>query len=428
MKRLQEVLMKDLGWKFLSVAIAVTMWYMVISINQPVDTRTYSTMLQVDGMTSLHAKGLTISNEDEILGTKVNIKIKGQRTALDRLSQRQSDMLRAYIDVSDLNYIASGDTISREIRVSLPNGVSGYEIVGKFPSKMEMKMERLTQKEFPIEPMLTNKKENGKKLTAPILSQNTVLVQGAKSKVDEVAVVRAAVDAVQAKNEGVVEAPLTAYNRRGEVVDGVVLSKKTVILTYGVYDEKVVPVLVEAIGAPATGYRFEELSYNPKSIVILGEEENLAKIDSITLENMDISGKTADVTKNYNISHYLPTGCSLKNPTENTVQVVAKIVKNEGRKISIPSSRITITNRQEGYVYHLPETVSVSLTGSGGDVSALSGTVDVSGLEEGEHSVPILWHQPQGITAAETTVYIGVEKVPASPMEETEEVESEPTA
>ena len=42
MKKFQELLTKDLGWKLLSIAIAATMWFMVINITQPVDTRSYS--------------------------------------------------------------------------------------------------------------------------------------------------------------------------------------------------------------------------------------------------------------------------------------------------------------------------------------------------------------------------------------------------
>ena len=42
MKRFQELLMKDIGWKLLSVAIAAVMWFMVINITQPVYTRGYS--------------------------------------------------------------------------------------------------------------------------------------------------------------------------------------------------------------------------------------------------------------------------------------------------------------------------------------------------------------------------------------------------
>ena len=41
--------MKDLGWKLLSVAIATTMWFMVISINPPNATPPYSTPPQFVG-------------------------------------------------------------------------------------------------------------------------------------------------------------------------------------------------------------------------------------------------------------------------------------------------------------------------------------------------------------------------------------------
>ncbi len=49
MKRFQELLMKDIGWKLLSVAIAAVMWFMVINITQPVDTRGYSRPLVLAG-------------------------------------------------------------------------------------------------------------------------------------------------------------------------------------------------------------------------------------------------------------------------------------------------------------------------------------------------------------------------------------------
>ena len=69
MKRFQELLMKDLGWKLLSVAIAATMWFMVISINQPIDTRTYSTTLILEGEETLTEEGLTIVNRQTMEDT-----------------------------------------------------------------------------------------------------------------------------------------------------------------------------------------------------------------------------------------------------------------------------------------------------------------------------------------------------------------------
>lgn len=427
MKRLQEFLMKDLGWKLLSIAIAAIMWYMVISINQPVDTRTYSTMLQVEGMTVLHEKGLTLSNADEILGTKINIKVKGQRTALDRLSQKQSEMLHAHVDVSDLGYITSGDNISKEVRVVLPNGVSGYEIVGKSPSKVDLHIEKLTKKEFPIEAVLTNAADKGKKLSAPAFSIDRVTVRGAKSKVDTVATVRALVNAQQAIKNGVVEAPLIPYNRYGEEVDGVTLSQKAVTVTYGIYEEKHVPIYVDVTGTPATGHFVTNITYTPKTMAIVGKEEELAKIDKIYLEDIDVSGKTASVTKNYNITNYLPEGCYLRNPVENNVQVVVQITKSENnKKVTVSRQHITLSNEQEGYSYTLPEAVTITVAGNTADASGLNnitGTVDVSGLEEGEHHVNIAWHLPAGVTTTDTSMTVTVEKDAVPPVEEPEEPE-----
>ena len=428
MKRLQEFLMKDLGWKLLSIAIAAIMWYMVISINQPVDTRTYSTMLQVDGITALYDKGLTLSNEDEITETKVNIKIKGQRTALDRLSQRQSEMLRANVDVSDLGYIASGDKISKDIRVILPNSVSGYEIVGKFPSKVELHIEKLVEKEVSIEPVLTNDGEKSKKLSVPALSEEKVVVKGPKSKVDTVATVRALVNAQQALKNGVVEAPLTAYNRYGEAVEGVVLSQKAITVTYGIYEEKHIPISVEVTGTPVAGYHVTGIVCNPKTMTIVGKEEDLARLDQIYLEEIDVSGKNTSVTKSYPISRYLPEGCYLRSPAENNVQVVVQIGKSEIKRVTVPAQNIAISNEQMGYIYTLPESVTISLVGNSQDLSALgsiTGTVDAGGLEEGEHYVNVTWHLPSGVTTTDHSIMIVVEKEAVPPAEELQGTESD---
>ena len=86
MKKFQELLTKDLGWKLLSIAIAATMWFMVINITQPVDTRSYSRPLTLENMDTLTSRGLTVGNAEELKNTKITVKVKAQRTALDRLT------------------------------------------------------------------------------------------------------------------------------------------------------------------------------------------------------------------------------------------------------------------------------------------------------------------------------------------------------
>lgn len=70
------MLMKDLGWKLLSIGIATIMWFMVININQPVDTRTYSKYITLENMEALTDRGLTVKNAEEIAQQRLILKLR----------------------------------------------------------------------------------------------------------------------------------------------------------------------------------------------------------------------------------------------------------------------------------------------------------------------------------------------------------------
>ena len=69
MKKIQELICKDFGWKLLSVAIATILWFMVINIDQPVDTRGYNRPLSIENMETLTDRGLTVGNLEELKNT-----------------------------------------------------------------------------------------------------------------------------------------------------------------------------------------------------------------------------------------------------------------------------------------------------------------------------------------------------------------------
>lgn len=412
MKRFQELLMKDLGWKLLSIAIAAIMWFMVISIDQPEDTRTYSTQLQITGMESLTAQGLTIANWEELSDTKVNIKIKGQRTALDRLSQQQSDMITAEVDVGDLGYVASGDVRTAEVKVALPSG-SSYVIVSKNPSTVELSIETLVSKEFPIEISMNGMAEGSDKLSEPKLSIETVMVKGAKSAVDQVASVRATVSAADAVEQGVVESKLVAYDAEGETVSGITFSQETVSVSYLLQDEKQIPLQVEITGAPAEGYHILEITTTPETITVVGEEAALNRISYLSLEPIDVAGRTTSASKVFDLKDYLPEGIQLKEGASQSVQVLVHIAKSAETTVWVPSSAITLLNTDSQYAYEMPSSVAVTLVGEEGvladvDTSQISATVDVSGFGEGTHQAEILWQLPEGVSTTDTVLSVTI--------------------
>ena len=149
MKRFQELLMKDIGWKLLSIAIAAVMWFMVINITQPVDTRSYSRPITLKNLETLTSQGLTIGNEETLKNTKITIKVKAQRTALDRLNQNP-EWLQASVDFSGLTAAASGDIITLPIDITMQNGLTDCDIVSKNPVAVEAHVETLVSRRLSI--------------------------------------------------------------------------------------------------------------------------------------------------------------------------------------------------------------------------------------------------------------------------------------
>ncbi|MCI7658232.1 CdaR family protein [Anaerotignum sp.] len=416
MKRFQELLMKDLGWKLLSVAIATTMWFMVISINQPIDTRSYSTTLQLVGEETLTARGLTVANREELTNTKVSIKVKAQRTALDRLSQRQADLISASVDLSELSYAEDGDHITLPVDTSVGGGAAGYTVESRVPGSVEIQVETLAAKEFPLEISLNGEVTEDTHLSTPKLIPETVMVKGAKSAVDSVVAVRLSVNAADAVQQRDLQVKPVAYDKDGNTVSGVTFSVDTVTVSYSLNEAKQVPVQVSVTGSPAEGYHMGEVTCTPKTVSVIGAKEDLDKLNVISLDQIDVSGATSSISHTFQLADYLPEGVKLEKGSSSSVQVLVHMEKGEEKTVTVSSDQIQLINAQDGYQYHLPESVTVAINGEAGLISGvegseLTGQVDVSNLTEGEHSVTVDWSLPSGITAENSIITIEVTAV-----------------
>lgn len=430
MKRFQELLMKDLGWKLLSVAIAATMWFMVISINQPIDTRTYSTTLVLEGEESLAARGLTIANREELEEMKIGVKIKAQRTSLDRLSQRQAELISASIDLSALNYVESGDVLTLPVTTNIANGAAGYTVESKTPSSVDVKVETLVSKEFPVQISWNGETPSDMMQLAPILSSKTVMVKGAQSLVNSVAVVRVFVNVADAQEHKDTVVTPVAYDKEGNTVRGVIFSEESITISYHrTQEEKEVPIVVDTTGTPAEGYHVVDINVAPQTVRINAAPEILQNIQSIPLNSIDVNHASANVTKTISLASYLPKGVSVIG--QSSVQVTIYITKGEERQFDISSGQITVQNGKQDYTYTIPDGQMI-LMGRPEDltkvqVSAITGKVDVANLEDGESTNIIEWMVPDGIQVVSSNITVtAVSKAEEPPTEHEDAVESLP--
>lgn len=421
MKRFQELLMKDLGWKLLSVAISITMWFMVINITQPVDTRSYSRPISVENAEALTQRGLTVGNKEALENTKVLVKVKAQRTALDRLNQNP-EWIQANVDLSELTYNVNGDIVALPITVSMQGGVTGYGIVSKTPGSIDVEVETLLTKTFPVEIILNGDLAENVYLSAPRLSAENVLVTGPRSAVETVKSVKANVNAEDLQHTPQVRAALTAYDKDGRTVKDVSINIRDVKISYSLQEPKQVPIQIEVTGTPAAGYQIGKITCVPASAQIIGKAENLTNISAIQPHAIDISGLTESASHMLTLADYLPEGLSVAEGSGTVAQVVVEIIPLSSKQITLEPASLTLTGTEEEKLYTV-EAVQLTVSGKTEALDSLqpeavTASADVTGLTDGTHTVPLQLKLPEGLTAEDVTVTVTIGSNEEPPQEE----------
>lgn len=417
MKKFQELICKDFGWKLLSIAIATILWFMVINIDQPIGTRDYSRPLSIQNMDVLTDRGLTVGNLEELKNTKITVKVKAQRTALDRLSQNP-EWISAVVDLSELSYAVNGDVIALPVSVSVQGG-NTYGISSKSPAVVEVSVETMASKELPVEVHLNGELEEGTYLSEPLLSAETVLVTGPSTLVKSVTSVRAAVEAEDIKENPDIMTALTCYNASGIPVKGVSTDPEEIMVSYALHDMKQVPLQVEITGSPASGYQVGNIYCRPQYAALIGSAEALERIVSLQLDSINVSGLTTSTTRTFRLTDYLPEGVTLMDSNKDTVEVIVEISEQSQKQLTLPASGLKIIGQENGKDYILQGDAHITIFGEGSALESvqaddLQGSIHVNGLSEGDHKVMIHAALPDGLIMNPSYITVTVKETEAS--------------
>lgn len=202
----------DIGWKLLSLIIAIGLWFMVINTENPVETRSYTAAIQLQNEEALTERGYVVVNDDELSSTRVTVRLRGQRLALDALSQ-SSTRVQAVVDLSDVIYSYSGEPVSVPVDIVIPSVVnSSFEILSKSVQTVSVDIQPYVNKDFDVKAVVNTTDETAKELANAVASPGSVTVYGARSIVESVAEVRAYVSPETVEDGMVMTAVPVAYN------------------------------------------------------------------------------------------------------------------------------------------------------------------------------------------------------------------------
>lgn len=210
-----QLLVRNWGLKLLSLTFALLLWLFVMG-EQKAEVG-YTVPLELKSL----PKGLVVANEVPSL---VDVRISGPRTLLSNI---QSSALSMSVDLQGLQ---AGLTTFKRLDQNL-NIPSALRVSRLSPSYVEVKLERIRQKNVPVRVAFKGQLAAGATLGSVVVRPKSVMIEGAESEVKNVDRVETeAVDITNAKESFTLTLPIEYRGTYTELKNQKTVEVEVVIL------------------------------------------------------------------------------------------------------------------------------------------------------------------------------------------------------
>lgn len=305
----RSLVQHNLAAKILSLSVAIVLWGYVMNDQNPTIEGSFTVNVRLVNA----PEGYNITQDTDT----VKLKVKGARSLF--VANKASDF-DAYVDLAD----AQSGVNAYKIHTVLPQG---FELISLSTDTIDVTLDKLISRRVRADININGTPADGMTLAGVSQASDTVTVYGAESVVKNVARVIGYIG-LTAKNDAdfSLNVPLTAINADGREVQGVTLKQSTmpvkIQLARGL-TKKIVAIKVPTADDLAAGLDMVSLKSDPAKIEIAGDEKNIAKIDYIETEKIDLKDITKDTERTVKL--VLPEGVTVTN-REVTVHIAVKSV------------------------------------------------------------------------------------------------------
>lgn len=400
------------GLKLASLLLAFVLWFVVVSIDDPPDTVTFSNVpVRLINADLLEKENKVYEVLDETDTVRVTVRAPG--SILKQL--RASDIV-AEADMSKLTDI---NTI--EISYNVQN--ANVESVKGDHDFLRLSIEDRETKWIRVISSTTGEVAEGFMVAGLSPDQTVIEVTGPKSAVDRIKSANVEVDVTNASSNMSLNVEFQLCDSDGNPLElrGVSTNVSYLHMSVEVLAVREIPIELNVAGSPADGYLTTGVvECDPRTIRIAGTVSAVAGVTKISIpeEELNITGATGNMTFTINLREYLPDNIRFADNGVSAKAIVTVHVEPEKeRAFTFRRTDFEILNLPEGYEIESDETAEESyrLVVSGLDraVSAIAsetlrGTVDVAawmaeeGIEElgaRAYRIPVRFSLPEDVTA-----------------------------
>ncbi|MEK4197998.1 CdaR family protein [Cytobacillus sp. FSL K6-0265] len=353
----------------------------------------------------------------------VAVTLDGPRSHLENAKAQRN--FEVFVDLSD------AEIGRQEVEVGIKDLSDKLEYIID-PSTVDVTIDEKVTEEFNVEAEFNNSLlEEGYKAEAALAEPNTVKITGAKNVIESIAYVKATVNTKGSITESFTEtAAINVLDRNMNKLD-VDVSPGEVEVSVDVKRlSKTVPIDIVETGSLPSGVELDSLKLSQTEATIFAPENVLSEVKTVRVE-VDLS--KLDKDQELKLPVIISDGITSVDPKEVTVDANVTVTEQESSEDSSEEEEpqvqeqeneqeqtadeqtvnrtysgmpITITGLDDQYemTFQSPDEGETSLKVSGNekDMNSLSKSdftlsIDVSGLDPGEHEVNIQLDAPPGV-------------------------------
>ena len=393
--KIKESLTNNVGIKISAVMIAAIVWLAVININDPEKTKViYNIPVTVTNEEVITDMGMVYNLESK---NTVNITVSGKRSIVSPLSAED------FVATASLKELSKVNAVPVEVSAK-KNSISGkITVVKQSVQTATVNVEEIGKQEFDIEVEFNGKVADGYVIGTYSLSRNTVDVKAPMSVLDRITRVVATCNLDKSDADISQRCKLLLYDKHGKEIkaDNVGMSVRKVDVSVNILKEKEIPIRVNSVGNPASGYEVAGMKLSKENIKVVGTKEALSDLDILEVNgSIDITNQTGDVTENIDLNDYLPEGVKIQE--DSNLEVTIKIDKLVSKTYTIKASDIKVENLKEGLdATFSAKEIKITLQGEKKVMkeitkSQLNASIDLEGYDKGTVTVPVSITIPEG--------------------------------
>ena len=398
---MKETLMSNLSLKILSAVAAILLWLVVVNVDDPVKTETYSgirvSMVNEEAVTS---KGKVYKIEDN--SDVISVQVSAKRSIHKKLSSAD------FVATADMEKDIQYDNLVA-INVTCTNRNVKTTDIKQSRSNVKVSIENSATEEFNVVVKQKGTEGDGYLVGDMIPEQRVISVTGPESLIEKIRRLEAEVDVTGRTTDDTVVSKLKVVDGNGDSVDTAYLSfngkTEGISVKVTMLNTKEVGLKLGVSGTPGHGYRYTGLSFKPETVQIAGTASDLKSLNTIRVPNeaVNIDGLRENSSIEVALTDYLPDNIRLVDEAADGLIVVhVTLEAEETRDMTVPVSNISLTGVPKGYsvTFRELEEVSIPVTALKAELDELSSDdiavkLDASSVEEeGIYILPLQIHIP----------------------------------